>query len=248
MKAVKLEDRFTEVADLYDRHRPGYPDAVVDWLVREGILPLGAGVLDVGCGTGISARLFAKHGFEVTAIDPNESMLEKARAHGGGPTYVRGGAEATGLPEGSFDFAYAAQAFHWFDLDATFRELARVLRPGSWAAAFWNLRAATPAMDAYEALLRERSHEYQSLERPQVTIDRIRARFPEAREMTFDNGQRFDWESFHGRVHSSSYVAHGVADPVGFDAALRALFDRYAEGGRLLFAYEVKLIAFRLQP
>jgi ubiquinone/menaquinone biosynthesis C-methylase UbiE len=245
---MRKEERFTKVAELYDRHRPGYPDAVVEWLAKTCGLASGARVLDVGCGTGISARLFAKHGFEVTAIDPNEGMLEKARAHGGGPTYLRGGAEATGLPGASFDFAYAAQAFHWFDLDATVRELARVLRRGAWSAAFWNVRAGTDAMRAYEALLREHSHEYARLEHPAETIAKIRARFPQARETVIDNGQQFDWPAFHGRVHSSSYVAHGVADVEAFDRALRDLFERHAIDGRLLFAYEVKIITWSQQP
>jgi ubiquinone/menaquinone biosynthesis C-methylase UbiE len=247
---MNREERFTAVAELYDRHRPGYPDAVVDWLASTCGLAPSARVLDLGCGTGISARLFAAHGFEVTAVDPNEGMLDKARAHasstGNSPTYVRGGAEATGLPDASFDFAYAAQAFHWFDLEPTVRELARVLKPGAWSAAFWNVRADTPAMREYEALLREHSREYAALQHPPETIEKLRARFPEARETVVDNGQLFDWEAFHGRVHSSSYVAHGVADVEAFDRALRALFDRHARD-RLLFAYEVRIIAFRLQ-
>ena len=69
---IPVEKRFEKVADLYDKYRPGYPDEVVTWFG----LPAGARVLDLGCGTGISARLFAKHGYAVTAIDPNEAMLD----------------------------------------------------------------------------------------------------------------------------------------------------------------------------
>jgi cyclopropane fatty-acyl-phospholipid synthase-like methyltransferase len=43
---------FNEIADEYDRHRPAYPDALIDraWEVA-GLAP-GASVLEIGCGTG----------------------------------------------------------------------------------------------------------------------------------------------------------------------------------------------------
>jgi ubiquinone/menaquinone biosynthesis C-methylase UbiE len=239
------EQRFTKVADLYARHRPGYPDAVVEWLAETCSLARGAKVLDVGCGTGISARVFAAHAFDVLGVDPNEDMLAKARAAGGGPHYERGSAEHTGQPDGAFDFAYAAQAFHWFDVDLTIRELRRVVRARGFAAAFWNLRADTPAMREYEVLLLQFSHEYATLRRPAATLQAIRERASDTRETAIANHQLFDWPAFHGRVHSSSYVAHGVSDGAAFDRELRALFDRHARADRIVFPYEVRIIAFR---
>ncbi len=239
---VASEKRFEKVADLYDKYRPGYPDEVVTWFA----LPVGARVLDLGCGTGISARLFARHGYEVIAIDPNETMLEKARAHGGNVTYAVGRAESTGQPDHAFELAYAAQAFHWFELEATMRELRRVLKANGRAAAIWNLRAPTPAMREYEALLRKYSSEYAELERPDRTMERIRS-LVEVVHHEIDNGQLFDWEGLHGRVHSSSYVAHGVADKAGFDRELRALYERYAENERFPFAYRTHILRWRFR-
>jgi SAM-dependent methyltransferase len=43
-------------------------------------------------------------------------------------------AEHSGLPDGSVDCAVAAQAAHWFDLDAYYREVRRVARPGGLVA------------------------------------------------------------------------------------------------------------------
>lgn len=236
---IPVEKRFEKVADLYDRYRPGYPDEVVTWFR----LPPGARVLDLGCGTGISARLFAKHGYSVVAIDPNAPMLEKARAHGGDVTYALGRAESTGQPDHAFDLAYAAQAFHWFELEPTMRELRRVLKPGGRAAAIWNLRAPTPAMREYEELLRRYSSEYAELERPERTMENIRA-LVETVHHEIDNAQVFDWEGLHGRAHSSSYVAHGVADQEGFDRGLREIFERYAVDGRFPFAYRTHILAW----
>lgn len=240
---IPVDERFGKVADLYDKYRPGYPDAVVEWLAGTSSLSPGAPVLDVGCGTGIAARLFASHGFAVTAVDPNPEMLAKARVHGGGPTYAQGRAEATGQPEASFDLAYAAQAFHWFEVDAALSELRRVLRPSGWAAAFWNLRAPTAAMQEYEELLRHRSREYCELERPNRTIEHLRERVNLV-STVIDNAQLFDWEGLHGRVHSSSYVAHGVDDVEAFDRELRALYERHVRADGFEFAYRTHVFAW----
>jgi len=241
---IPVEKRFEKVADLYDRYRPGYPDAVVTWFQ----LPAGARVLDLGCGTGISARLFASRGYHVVAIDPNEAMLQKARAHGGNVEYALGRAEATGQPAASFDLAYAAQAFHWFDIDTTMRELRRILVPDGRGAAIWNLRAPTLPMREYEELLRDFSHEYAQLERPEQTMERIReSDVVDVQQTEIDNAQIFDWEGLHGRAHSSSYVAHGVADKNAFDRALLKIFDRYAVNGQFPFDYRTHVLTWRLR-
>ena len=242
---IPVEKRFEKVADLYDKYRPGYPDAVVTWFQ----LPAGARVLDLGCGTGISARLFASHGYQVVAIDPNEAMLEKARAHGGNVASAVGRAEATGQPDASFDLAYAAQAFHWFNIHDTMHELRRVLAPNGRAAAIWNLRAKTPAMHEYEALLRAHSNEYSQLERPEQTMRRIRESDDaiDIVQTEIENAQLFDWDGLHGRVHSSSYVAHGVADKQAFDRALRALFESHAVNGKFPFDYRTHVLTWRVR-
>ncbi len=49
-------------------------------------------------------------------------------------------AEALPFRAGSLDAVTVAQAFHWFDADPAFLELARVLRPGGRMAMIWNAR------------------------------------------------------------------------------------------------------------
>ena len=51
--------RFSGLADAYARHRPSYPDEVVRTVILRAMLQRGAVLVDVGCGTGISSRLFA---------------------------------------------------------------------------------------------------------------------------------------------------------------------------------------------
>lgn len=239
--------RFTAVADDYARYRPDYPAAAVEWIMERLGLAAGSRLVDLGCGTGIAARLFAARGLQVTAVDPNEEMLEKAREAAGGPRYLLGEAGATTLPDACADGALAAQAFHWFDLPRTQQELRRILKPGGRCAALWNLRASTPLLDAYEKLLRERSSEYASLRRPLQTIAELKelAGVSRVEENTFRHVLAADRRSFLGRARSSSYVAHGVSDRAAFDAALGALFDAHQKNGRVELAYDAVVLIFQ---
>ena len=241
-------ERFTAAADLYHRHRPSYPAELIDWILSTASLVPPATVADIGCGTGISTRLFAGRGFDVVGVDPNEEMLARAR-DAGGARYRNGEAAATGLPDRSVDLVTVAQAFHWFDIAEALAEIARILRPGRWSAAFWNVRALANAfMVEYDELLRRYSHEYAILESHENAGRKIAAApgVLDLREAEFGCAQRLDRESFFGRVYSSSYVIHGVEDREGFARALGDLFDRHQESGIVELRYRTVGLCWRL--
>lgn len=52
-------------------------------------LPVGARVLDAGCGSGRDARVFVDHGFVVSAFDASEELAKRASAHCGFEVNVR---------------------------------------------------------------------------------------------------------------------------------------------------------------
>ena len=60
---------FGTVAELYDRHRPGYPPEAIDRLVRAAGLVAGDEVLEVGAGTGKLTVPLARRGLRVLAIE-----------------------------------------------------------------------------------------------------------------------------------------------------------------------------------
>ncbi len=255
MSDADPRQRFDGVAASYQRGRPTYPSALVDWVLAQAGLasqaPAGpdvspaARLADVGCGTGIATRLLAARGYDVTGVDPSEAMLDEARALGGA-RYVRGEACATTLPDASVALVTVAQALHWFDLDAALCEFARILRPGGVCAAFWNERRSN-ALDAdYEPLLLRFSSAYRgrSHATPVLASLRASARVVGLREARFATRQELTRAAFFDRVHSSSYVAHGVADRAGFEAALGALFERHARDGRVTLEYETLAVAW----
>ncbi|HWN82854.1 MAG TPA: class I SAM-dependent methyltransferase [Candidatus Udaeobacter sp.] len=249
------KQRFSAAADLYGRYRPSYPPALRDFIYE--LLPAAgvATIADVGCGTGISTRLVAGPHVRVIGIDPNREMLaEAARTTPAelGIEYRTGEATATGLPAASAHVVTVAQAFHWFAVDPTLDEFARILVPGGRCAVYWNLRepAGSPFLAAYDALLLEYSNEYGNVARGEDLLAELAAhpRLAGFRSADFPNLQPLDHQGFFGRVYSSSYVTHGISATVrpAFDAALEALFTRYARDGEVAFAYRTRALAFEI--
>ena len=132
---------------LFDAGAQHY-DGVVDWgflrsgafyrrwvQQRHGLEP-GMHLLDVACGTGLVAVEAAKilgTAENITCLDPSEGMLAVARRKFPAK-FVQGRAEALPFPGNSFDFLTMGYALrHVLDLEATFREYHRVLKPGGRA-------------------------------------------------------------------------------------------------------------------
>jgi len=115
-------------------------------LIRR-IAEAGPDVLDVGCGTGISSRLFAQAGCRVLGLDPDERMAALAR--GAGTEAEVATIEGWDSRGRTFDVVTAAQAWHWVDPVAGVQKAAEVLRPGGRFAVFWN--AFDPPLTLREA-------------------------------------------------------------------------------------------------
>ena len=127
------------MAGTYNEHRPDYPAAALQWCVA----PLrreinGLRVLDLGAGTGKLTALLAKLGADVTAVDPDESMMAVLRSQMPSVHALHGPAEEIPLPDGSVDAVLCGQSLHWFDLPRALPEIARVLTSGGVLAAMWN--------------------------------------------------------------------------------------------------------------
>jgi SAM-dependent methyltransferase len=131
---------FDSGAGAYDRARPGYPPDTVAWIGEH--LRLGPGVrcCDLAAGTGKLTALLAPTGAELLAVEPVEGMWQLLRTTVPSAAVLAGTAEALPLRAASLDAVTVAQAFHWFDADRAFAELARTLRPGGRVALVWNAR------------------------------------------------------------------------------------------------------------
>jgi ArsR family transcriptional regulator len=83
-----------------------------------GLLRLISGqrIVDLGCGSGRLARLFAEADNRVTGLDNSEEQIKLANKSAppvtGGVEFHVGSMEATGLPDASFDVALLSQSLH----------------------------------------------------------------------------------------------------------------------------------------
>lgn len=102
-------------------------------LRRAGLQP-GMRVIDIGTGTGLTAReavAITGDGALVTGVDPSVGMMASARLPPG-VRLVEGRAESIPLPDAGFDFLSMGYALrHIGDFAAACREFHRVLMPGS---------------------------------------------------------------------------------------------------------------------
>ena len=92
-------------------------------------------VLDIGCGPGFFAIILAELGYQVTAVDYTESMLEQAKANaaalGQKAQFMRMDAESLEFESGSFD-AVVSRNLTWNlpNPEGAYAEWTRVLRHG----------------------------------------------------------------------------------------------------------------------
>ena len=95
----------------------------------------GKDVLEIGCGTGVHARILAAAGARLTAIDLTPTAVELTRRRldlaGLDATVLEADAEALDFPDASFDFVWSWGVIHHSrSTERVVEEIARVLRPG----------------------------------------------------------------------------------------------------------------------
>ncbi len=170
-------------ADAADWAEGGRRDWALDgphwgqWDIPEtelGILPRvdGLDVVDLGCGTGYWCAWLARLGARPVGVDVSEGQLETARElqreHGLEFPLLHASAEATGLPDGSFDIAFSEYgAALWCDPYAWIPEAHRLLRPGGRLIFLCNSVIAILCSPDIEDPAGER------LERPQFGLHRV---------------------------------------------------------------------------
>lgn len=246
MRLANPAERFTGRVENYRRFRPRYPAEIAAVLRRECGLDEDARIVDMAAGTGLLTEIFLEAGFAVTAVEPNAEMRaacsELARKY---PKLrvMEGTAEATGLQDASANLITVAQAMHWFDLERTRGEFARVLKPGGWCAVIYNNRrlGGDRFHDGYEELLREFGVDYVAVKQQHVERKRLAEFFSpqEMRTEIFPNAQELTLEGLEGRLLSSSYMPQpGHPRFAEVMAATERLFTENEREGVVRIEYE----------
>ena len=141
-----FSDHFSGQAAEYAKFRPRYPQGLFEYLARLAAAHRRA--WDAGTGSGQAAVGLARWFDEVIATDASPNQLAHAEPH---PRVLYRVAVAgqSGLSPSSVDLVTIAQALHWFDLPAFWREVREALAPNGVVAAisYERLRVA-PDVDA----------------------------------------------------------------------------------------------------
>jgi SAM-dependent methyltransferase len=127
---------FGAAAEAYERGRPPYPSAAIDWLVPAHATR----VVDLGAGTGKLTRQLRERGLDVIAVEPSAGMRDQLRRTVPGVPVLGGKGEQLPLAAGSVDAILVAQAWHWVEPSLAIAEAARVLAPGGRLGLLWNRR------------------------------------------------------------------------------------------------------------
>jgi SAM-dependent methyltransferase len=200
---------FQAGAVAYERGRPGYPAAAIDWLRAELDLRPGRTVVDVGAGTGKLTRELVACGASVVAVEPVPAMRGALERAVPGARGLEGTAEALPLADQSADAITVAQAFHWFDIPPALAEFHRVLRRGGRFALIWNRRRLDQPLhreigaiiDPYRG--HTPSHHRGEWREP-VAASRL---FAESAEIELPYEQEVDVDGVVDRVCSTSFIA-----------------------------------------
>ena len=247
MEPPKTATRFDGLAAGYAAYRPTYPPAVVSFCESQlGLVPqsqaVGSQIVDVGSGTGISAELFLRAGYAVTCIEPGADMSAKARvqlAEYPRARVLQSRAEATGLPDASADIVLAGHSFHWFDVAASRREFARILRPSGWVVLLWNSRDDN---DAFTREYYERIEPFAS-DHPHLDQASNQTRAQEFfgaghRTHRIPNPAVWDLQQLLGFVFSASYLPQReTAAGRRLASEVEQLFQRHAIAGKITLAF-----------
>lgn len=120
-----MKDNFSSQSDAYARFRPGYPDALFDWIFTQ--LKSKNSAWDCGTGNGQVAVKLSEVFDKVIAMDLSAQQIKKAPRKSN-IRYAVLPAEKAKFPKDHFDLITVAQAIHWFDFEAFYNMVRHSLK------------------------------------------------------------------------------------------------------------------------
>ena len=160
--AREVAHRYDEWAQSYDQDLASWsyqaPTAVAQIVVTRQ--PDAASVLDVGCGTGLVGRALRARGFagRINGLDISHASLRIAEQRGGYDSLEHADLQQPlGLENGGVDAVVCVGVMTYLpDVEAVWRELARVVRPGGLVVVtqredLWHTRACRAVVDRLQS-------------------------------------------------------------------------------------------------
>ncbi|WP_233265165.1 class I SAM-dependent methyltransferase [Halomarina oriensis] len=239
--------RFASTESYYAEHRPGYGDALFEFLAERFALGDESRVLDLGCGAGQTTLPLAERAGHVLAMDPNEEMVRHARrraSEAGVETveWVVGSDADLRVEMGPFRLTVMGRSFHWMDQERTLDRLFRATEPGGGVALVTDREWLTKGQANWQAAVYEVTEQYlddlpERVDPAAVSYDdpwdeKLRAfGFEDVETLEFDLHREWPVDGIVGYVFSLSYCSPDRfgGDAEAFETDLRArltAFDR----------------------
>lgn len=200
----QLRTSFDSAADLYQRARPEYPEALHDVLIETAALNAGDRLLEIGCATGKATLPLARRGFRITCVELGPALASAARRNLSDfpdVEVVETAFETFDPPKSDrFDLVFAATAWHWLDPAIRYQRAWELLVPGGHLA-FWSATHIFPeGGDPFFAELQEVYNEIGE-GRPEGAVYPRPGELPDEREEIERSGlfddvvvRHFNWE------------------------------------------------------
>ncbi|MEO8701437.1 MAG: methyltransferase domain-containing protein [Kofleriaceae bacterium] len=235
---MELAQRQADFADLFERLLvPAIFDRYARDLV-ERARPFGPSdrILDLGCGTGIVARILRERlggAARLTGLDPNPPMLAKARGIAPDIEWIEGNAMALPFADHSFEVVLAQQVLQFVpDRSVAVRELRRALVSGGRiVASTWRSRREQPLFEALgqvaEAHLGPANDKRFSLDGDELRALLEEAGFVDIRLDTVSLEERHSVFPIHANLAGAGYSNVDPAAMVAIEAETKPSLARF---------------------
>jgi ubiquinone/menaquinone biosynthesis C-methylase UbiE len=234
---MEQAQRLPDFADIFERLLvPAIFDRYARDLV-ERARPFGPSdrILDLGCGTGIVARVLRERlggAARLTGLDINAPMLAKARSIAPDIAWHEGSAVALPFADRSFEVVLAQQVLQFVpDREAALREIRRVLVPGGrLVASTWRPRREQPLYEALghlaETHLGPGNDKRFSCDGTELVAMLEKAGFVDVRLETASLEERYRTFPVQGNLAGAGYTNIDPAKMAAIDAESQAILAR----------------------
>lgn len=134
-------EMFDQMANYYDRFRPGYPDEIIETFLDKAGICEGDNILEVGAGSGKATSQFCGKGLNFTCIEPGDNLCKigNTRFPNENFNFVTSRFENLSNDDKRFDALFSAQAFHWVPKPDGYIKASELLKEKGCLALVWNM-------------------------------------------------------------------------------------------------------------
>ena len=244
MKASSpMKVKYTGKAKLYSEYRPSYPNELIEYLYSIIGFSETSSIADIGAGTGKFTKSLLDKGSFVYCIEPDEEMLEVAKANLAvypNCIFINCAAENTSLSDIAVDYVTVAQAYHWFDSSLFCVECKRILKINGEVVLIWNYRDPNHEIVLKTEIVNRKyytAYKGFSIEQKNRMLE-LYSEFYSANDYKsalFNSKLCYDEDSFIGRNLSSSYntLNQESIEMSQYVFELKNIFHEYSKNGLL---------------